>query len=190
MSAVSLSAVLLTGGESQRMGRDKATLDFCGKPLWQNQLAILKQLKPLEIFVSARTDPPWRPAETIFVGDKFPSIGPVSGISAALRNMRGSHLLVLAIDLPYMTAEYLKSLYDKTAAYLGVVPMVGDRADPLAAIYSVDAAADFTAAACGNDHSLQHIIRGLSQSGRVRLVAVTPDEKILFRNLNSPADLV
>ena len=51
-----ISAVLLAGGESRRMGKDKATLSFQGKPLWQIQLELLRQLMPQEIFVSARSD--------------------------------------------------------------------------------------------------------------------------------------
>jgi len=59
---MSISAMLLAGGESRRMSKDKATLLFGGKPLWQIQLELLCKLEPAEIFVSARADPVWRPA--------------------------------------------------------------------------------------------------------------------------------
>src|SRR4029077_13783233 len=58
---MTFSAVLLAGGESRRMGTDKATFLFRGKPLWQVQLETLRKLRPAEIFLSARTDPSWRP---------------------------------------------------------------------------------------------------------------------------------
>ena len=54
---MNISAVLLAGGESHRMGQDKATLVFRGKPLWEIQLDLLRKLQPREIFLSARTDP-------------------------------------------------------------------------------------------------------------------------------------
>ena len=54
---MTFSAVLLAGGESRRMGTDKATFLFRGKPLWQAQLETLRKLRPAEIFLSARTDP-------------------------------------------------------------------------------------------------------------------------------------
>ena len=80
---LSLSAVLLAGGESRRMGTDKATFLFRGKPLWQVQLETLRRLRPAEIFLSARTDPSWRPDDVQFIADIPPSCGPLSGIAAS-----------------------------------------------------------------------------------------------------------
>src|SRR5438874_11064541 len=93
---MNITAVLLAGGESRRMGRDKATLLFHGKPLWQIQLELLRRLKPAEILVSARTDPSWRPADVQFVADDLPSRGPLSGIAASLAQVHTAHLLALA----------------------------------------------------------------------------------------------
>src|SRR5439155_23861309 len=107
---MNISAVLLAGGESRRMGEDKATLLFHGKPLWQIQLELLRKLDPAEIFVSARTDPAWRPDDVQFVADDSPSRGPLSGLAASLNLMRGTHLLALAIDMPFMSESYVRSL--------------------------------------------------------------------------------
>src|SRR5215468_5158327 len=79
-----VSAVLLAGGESRRMGVDKATFLFRGKPLWQIQLETLRSLRPAEIFVSARIDPPWRCDGILFVADVPPSRGPLSGLAASM----------------------------------------------------------------------------------------------------------
>src|ERR1043165_8061611 len=127
MGATNLSAVLLAGGESRRMGRDKATLEIAGKPLWQHQITLLESLNPVEILISARTDHDWRPGTAIFVVDQPPSVGPLSGIAATLHTCRGSHLLVLAIDLPWMTSSYLHSLLDQLRPGCGIVPTIGDR---------------------------------------------------------------
>src|SRR5215472_14158425 len=91
-TAVSLSAVLFAGGESRRMGTDKATFLFRGKPLWQIQLETLRKLRPKEIFVSARIDPPWRCDGILFVADVPPSRGPLSGLAASVNRMSTSHL--------------------------------------------------------------------------------------------------
>ena len=186
---MNLSAVLLAGGESRRMGKDKATLLFRGKLLWQIQLDLLRKLEPAEILVSARTNPTWRPADVELVPDTFPSRGPLSGLAASLDRISTSHLLALAIDMPWMSEKYLKFLCAKIEPGCGVVPKIGDRVQPVAAIYPREAAIDFRKALTGADFSLQTLVLDLVASGKVREISVAEGEKKLFLNVNAPSDL-
>ena len=185
-----ISAVLLAGGESRRMGKDKATLLFHGKPLWKIQVELLRKLQPAEVFVSARTDPAWRPADLQFVPDDPPSRGPLSGIAPLLAQMHTAHLLVLAIDMPFMSDDYLRYLSDPIEPGVGVVPTIDSRAEPLAAIYPREANADFRAALAGSDFSLQSIVRRLLKSGKMREVVVKEHERKFFLNVNELSDLM
>jgi molybdopterin-guanine dinucleotide biosynthesis protein A len=187
---MNISVVLLAGGESRRMGQDKATLTFRSKPLWQIQLDLLRKLQPREIFLSARSDPVWRPAEVHFVPDQAPSRGPLSGLAATLSRIRTDHLLALAIDMPLMTEDFLRSLCDAIKPSCGVVPMIGDRAEPLAAIYPKGAETDFTVALFSADVSLQSLTKKLVALNKLCLVRVSKEEGKLFRNCNQPDDLV
>jgi molybdenum cofactor guanylyltransferase len=186
---MNLTAVLLAGGESRRMGKDKATVLFRGKPLWQIQLELLRKLEPAEIFVSARTDPSWRPDNVQFVSDDRPSRGPLSGLATSMLKVRTTHLLALAIDMPFMSENYLRYLYDQVEPGVGVLPKIDDRAEPLAAIYPREADADFRRALAGTDFSLQSVVRRLVESGKLREVRVKEQEKTLFLNVNEMADL-
>jgi len=186
---MNISAVLLAGGESRRMGKDKATVLFRGKPLWQIQIDLLRKLEPAEIFVSARTDPSWRPDDVQFVADDPPSRGPLSGIAASLEQMHTAHLLAFAIDMPFMSQTYLRYLCNQIEATIGVLPKIDNRAEPLAAIYPREARVDFQRALSGADFSLQSVVRRLVESGNVREISVTGEEKKLFRNVNELADL-
>jgi molybdenum cofactor guanylyltransferase len=185
-----LSAVLLAGGESRRMGQDKATMPFREKPLWKIQLDLLRELQPLELLVSARTDPQWRPLDTKFVPDEAPSRGPLSGLAASLGQMRGTHLLALAVDMPLMTARYLNSLCDRSESGCGVLPKLGNRVEPLAAIYPAEARVDFAGALSGANFSLQNLTTRLAEAGRLRLIPVENSDTELFRNLNEPNDRI
>jgi molybdenum cofactor guanylyltransferase len=184
-----LSAVLLAGGESRRMGRDKAEILFHGEPLWSVQIGLLRALKPFELLVSARKDPSWRPPDACFVPDASPSRGPLGGLAASLGQMRGTHLLALAIDMPFMTHECLLSICREIEPSRGVLPMIGSRAEPLAAIYPREALPDFEAAMCGNDYSLQRLTRQLVNAGKLGVLRVASQEKHRYRSLNEPADL-
>jgi molybdopterin-guanine dinucleotide biosynthesis protein A len=186
---MNISAVLLAGGESRRMGKDKATVLFRGKPLWKVQLDLLRKLKPAEILVSARTDPVWRPADTQFVADNAPSRGPLGGIAASLGRMHSTHLLALAIDMPSMTEGYLRFLCSQIEPYRGVVARFDDRFEPLAAIYPWATDTDFQNALKGADLSLQTVVRNLVQAGKLREISVTELDSQLFANANEPCDL-
>jgi molybdopterin-guanine dinucleotide biosynthesis protein A len=186
---VNIGAVLLAGGESRRMGKDKATVLVRGKPLWRIQVELLRRLEPAEIFVSARTNPSWRPGDVRFVPDVPPSRGPLSGIAASLVRMRTAHLLALAIDMPFMSENYLRYLCDHIGPGTGVVPTIDSRAEPLAAIYPREADTDFRSALAGTDFSLQSVVRRLVKSGKLREVRVKKHESKLFLNVNETADL-
>src|SRR5215813_3282966 len=184
-----VSAVLLAGGESRRMGVDKATFLFRGKPLWQIQLETLRSLRPAEIFVSARTDPLWRPADVQFIADIPPSFGPLSGLAASLAKIHTAHLLALAIDLPFMTENYLRSICDTIEPGKGVVVKIDNRAEPLAAVYPREAEIDFRTALAGTDLSLQNVVRYLVTSGKLLEIFVTEQEKPFFRNVNNVSNV-
>jgi molybdopterin-guanine dinucleotide biosynthesis protein A len=187
---MTISAVLLAGGKSSRMGQDKATMLFRGGPLWKNQLEVLRGLQWKEVLVSAQKDPPWRPADIQFVGDEQPSRGPLSGIAAALSRMAADFLLVLAIDVPFMTDRYLRSMCARILPGQGVVPMIENRAEPLVAIYPRDAGDEFTRALSGTDFSLQPLVRKLIALEKLRSVDGLAEETSLFRNLNEPGDVL
>ena len=185
-----ISAVLLAGGKSRRMGEDKATIVFRNVPLWQVQIELLRKVSPQEIFISAPSDPPWRPADIEFVPDDQPSRGPLSGIAAALSRITTNHLLALAIDMPLMRETYLRSLCEKVERGRGIVPLIDNRAEPLAAIYPREALRDLVAALSGSDFSLQSLVGKLVAAGKLQPIQVSEEEKAFFRNLNEPGDLV
>jgi len=185
---MNISAVLLAGGESRRMGRDKATLLFRGRPLWEIQFDLLRALRPEEIFVSARTDPPWRPSGVQFVSDEPPSRGPLSGLSATLARISTDHLLAFAIDMPLMTENYLRLICNLVEPGRGVLPMIGNRAEPLVAIYPKGIVTDFITALSGSDFSLQSLTKKLVDAGKLSLVKVLEEEANFFRNFNNLSD--
>src|SRR5271165_4494708 len=131
---MTLATVLLAGGESRRMGRDKATLIIDGIPLWQRQLDLLRSLSPDALFVSARERPAWLPEGARFVADPVPARGPLGGLTATLAVMESTHLLALAVDMPAMSAHHLATLWSAASPGCGVIPWIGGRPELLPAI--------------------------------------------------------
>ena len=185
---MTLTAVLFTGGESRRMGVDKATLLVAGEPLWTRQLRILRELKPEKILISARTRPAWCPPEIEVVLDEPPSRGPLSGLAAALKRIQTTHLLALAVDLPRMEAEHLQKLWNQAAVDCGVIPVLGGEPEPLCAVYpggaaSLNLAEELLA---GRDFSLRSVTGGLIARQRMTVMEVSDLERHCYLNTNTP----
>jgi molybdopterin-guanine dinucleotide biosynthesis protein A len=186
---MTLSAILLAGGRSRRMGEDKATVVVAGEPLWQRQLRVLRQLRPEALWVSARAAPFWCPQEIEIVADRPASRGPLSGVAAGLGRLRTSHLLVLAIDLPRMTEEHLRKLWGLARPGTGVVPLLDDFVEAQCAVYPAEAAAAAEEVLNNQDASLRHFAHMLQRQGRAQVYPLALEERYLYLNMNTPQDL-
>ncbi len=172
------------------MGTEKALIMFEGEALWRRQIRLLRQLKPEQILLSVRVARPWLPPEMELLVDDAPSRGPMSGIGSALRQMETSHLLVLAVDMPFLSVEDLLVLMNRAGTGCGVVPVIGERAEPLAAIYPKEACAEFAAALSTNDTSLQPLVTRLAEIGKMRLAPLSQGDAERYRSVNRPKDLL
>lgn len=176
--------MLLVGGQSRRMGTDKATLMIGGQWLWNRQLGILRELAPDAIWISARARPSWCPEGIEVILDEAPSRGPLSGITAALGRLQTSHLLALAIDMPQMTAEHIRTLWSGAEAGRGVMPVNENWFEPLCAIYPAEASEVARDALTQGKLSLQNLAHNLSQGNRMTRYEIPEAEKNLYLNLN------
>jgi molybdopterin-guanine dinucleotide biosynthesis protein A len=95
---LSFSAVLLAGGESTRMGRDKALLPLpdSGLLLWQRQLRVLEELRPGQLFWSGHSRE-GMPTHLSVVSDVVEKAGPLAGICACLDILKSDLLVVLPL---------------------------------------------------------------------------------------------
>jgi molybdenum cofactor guanylyltransferase len=185
---MTFTALLLAGGLSSRMGRDKATLVFEGEPLWTRQLALLRDSRPETILISARAAPSWAPSDATVLLDEPPSRGPLSGIAIALASMRSSHLVAVAVDLPRMKAAHLRKLAEMVQPGRGTIPLNKGRMEPLSAIYPKEAAAVAQKNLASHDTSMRAFARALLRQELLREYKLSLEEEAFYRNINTPED--
>ncbi|HEX3627661.1 MAG TPA: molybdenum cofactor guanylyltransferase [Verrucomicrobiae bacterium] len=183
-----LTAVLFAGGESRRMGSDKATLALNGEPLWSRQIRILRELHPEQVMISARSKPVWCPKDAEVVLDEPLSRGPLSGLAAALGKIQTTHLFALAVDLPGMTSAHMKKLWALAQPGVGIIPQNDGPIEPLCAIYPVEGASLARIALSKEDVSLGGFILHLAAQNRVCFYGVTQAESLLYQNVNTRGD--
>lgn len=170
------------------MGSDKALLEIGGAPLWERQLRMLEQLAPPEIFLAGPRPFECDERRVFSIADAQEGCGPLGGLVAGLRRCSTPLLLVLAVDLPRMTSDYLNHLLALCAEGKGIVPFT-DRLEPLAAIYPARARAIAEEFLSGENHSAQAFARRCLESDLVSTHAVPLRQREFFLNINTPAEL-
>jgi molybdopterin-guanine dinucleotide biosynthesis protein A len=181
------SAAILAGGRASRFGgRDKSTLVVGGTTILERQLAELSQLTDDIMLVGSALDvpPPVR-----VIADRVSGAGPLGGLDAALASARDDAVIVVACDMPFVSAGFLASLLDFVRGVEAVVPLIEGRHHPLCAVYT-RRCQEPVARRLAND---QLRMLGLLDEVRVRVVAARDlpgfDCRRLVANVNTPGEL-
>jgi molybdopterin-guanine dinucleotide biosynthesis protein A len=180
---------VLAGGDSKRMGQDKAMLPVGSSVLITRIAGVVAAAAGSVALVGN----PARYSETGFpvIADLYPGFGPVGGIVTALSNTSAEWNLVVACDMPGVTVEFLASLLAVAAGSEAqcVIPVTPDgRQHPLCAVYRRSAFAILKAAVDRDIHRLLTAIEALSihflhvpvHDGLINVN--TPDEWKIFQN--------
>ncbi len=179
----------MAGGKSSRMGQDKALLTMGGLPLWQRQLATLAALEPDEVLISGKADAAYAASGFEIATDAAPELGPLAGIAALLERAKAPLLLVLAVDMPHMTADFLRGLLSHCERDKGAAPEMAGFYEGLAAVFPKDSLPLAEAALRHGDRSIQRFVRDCLAADLVKRVLVTANDFALFQSVNSPQDL-
>jgi molybdopterin-guanine dinucleotide biosynthesis protein A len=184
------TGALLCGGQSSRMGSDKALLEVESQPLWRLQLAKLRAVCDSVIVCGSPSQAALFAGESVrFAADAVPGLGPLSGIARALELAQTSHVLILAVDMPKMSEGYLRGLCDAVEERWGVVPEKDGAFEGLCAVYPTDLLPWIASLLSGADRSLHALIRLGLENQMLRPRPIAPAELNLFENWNTPSDI-
>lgn len=181
-----IHVAVLAGGQSRRMGRDKALLPLGDQTLIEHVLAAARPLAHPGLIVGD-------PAAYGHLGwpvhaDCRPGRGPLGGLYTALRTT-AAPVLLLACDLPFLTPAFLRYLVSRRGPQQAVVPHTAAGLQPLCALYEPSCMATVEAAIQADQLGMRHLLGNLSLD-LVREKDWRPyDERdLLFANLNAPAE--
>ena len=186
---VSFDGAVLVGGQSARMGTDKAKIIVDGSPMWKRQLRMLEGSGAAEAFLVLRKGQRRLPATHSQIRDQCSGIGPIAGIQAALIAAKSPLVAVCATDLPFLDSAWFKRLRLLCDVGRGAVARGPDGYEPLAAIYpreSAEVVADFIAR---GSHRLQDLVETLATAGLLSVVTPSPTQRRKLVNWNTPQDL-
>jgi len=198
------TGIILAGGQSRRMGADKAFLVLDGQRLIERVMGVLQQVCGEIIIVSSDTRP-YAMLGARVVSDSIRSFGAIAGLHAALQAMDTDLGVAVAVDMPFLSCPLLRAMVDAAAGWDAVIPALASgtvRADaarsrakdlgiqPLHAVYRRTCVAAIRAAIERDDRRLNAFLPAV----RVRYFAADeirpydPDLRSLV-NVNTPEEL-
>jgi molybdenum cofactor guanylyltransferase len=185
-----LNAIILAGGRSQRMGRDKALVLWEGMPMLQRVYGVA-----VECGVPVYVITPWRdryqdilPLDCQWLAESQPGTGPLVALAQGLAQLDGDWIWLLACDLPQLDAEILRSWIDRLkllpASTLACVPRQTLGWEPLCGFYRREARSTLDEFLARGGRSFQQWLPHIE----VEPISVGESEAQMLRNCNTPED--
>ena len=185
-----VTAFVLAGGKSTRMGTDKAFLRWQTGTLLDHVLELARELTP-EVRIVADRKRFARYGATV-IEDIYPGCGPLGGIHAALSTTVSPWNLMLAVDLPLLNGRLLSYLVNRAreSDATVTVPSVGGGLQPLCAVYRREFAEVAKRSLAAGQNKIDLLF------ARVKTQTIEEEEWLragfsreMFRNVNTPKDL-
>ena len=187
------TGVVLAGGRSSRMGRNKALLDVGGRRIVDRVFDALGSVTDRILVV--RADDPWiddiaAARGALVVQDRYPGAGSLGGIYTGLAAAGGEAAFTVACDMPFLRADVARLVIGRAAEGDVVIPRLGDQLETMHAVYT--------------KRCLPHMEERLRAGrlkivgffDRVRVVEVpeadvrrVADPEVVFMNVNTPDEL-
>jgi molybdopterin-guanine dinucleotide biosynthesis protein A len=179
---VSISAAIMAGGKSKRMGQDKAWIELDGEPLVKRVADVLAQVAD-EVIVVAN-DPNYERLGLRVVRDRYPAGGALGGIATGVGAATHDTVLVAACDMPFLSVDVWRLIVGHAGEADVVIPRIGGELDTKTCV--------------------PHMVRSLAEN-RLRVISFFEQVKVLaieeaelraadptlrsFTNVNTPEEL-
>jgi molybdopterin-guanine dinucleotide biosynthesis protein A len=185
---ISIGAIILAGGKSSRMGRDKGLMKVGGVAMVQ--CAIQSVANYADNIVVMSSNPEYRITGMKLLPDQIQDKGPLSGLVSGMQYLQKDAYVVLTCDTPLLNeafVEFLINRYLESSAE-AVVPEVNGKMYPLTAIYSASTLSFFSDCLLRDELSVRRCLEKMN----IEKIVIDRDEQIfpesIFRNVNTIED--
>ena len=176
-----LTAIILAGGKSSRMGQDKGLVFYRGQRMVEYVVSACKELTS-DILISTN-NPEYSFLRYKLIKDNFKQLGPIGGIQAGLAASKTNENIFCPCDMPGIQSEVLKKILDKKNG-LQVVVAADSKGKlfPVLGYYNKSALPAIEKQIAKGDFKMQHLLKELNAQ-----TIIFPEE--ILKNINYPEDL-
>lgn len=184
------TGIILAGGKSSRMGKNKALLTIAGETVINRLVRELRMVTD-EILIVTNTPEVYDFLPIKKVRDRYDNSGPLAGIESGLYHSSNNNNIIVACDMPFVTVGTLEWLLSNLKDYSAVIPEWHGQTHPLLAVYRKEVSD--VAAKCieANDLKLQYFLNQLNVKKVTEKDVYEADRSVIersFFNMNHPSD--
>lgn len=181
-----ITAIILTGGKSSRMGTDKGLLELDGKTLLSRAVDLCSQFCD-EILISSDSEG-HRIGLHRLVADEVKDCGPMGGIYSCLKESSNQWNFVLSVDAPFVTKDFVEFMVSQTRNFDAVIPSHSQKKEPLIALYNKNILDKLKEQLDSGNYKMHFFLKRVHTNwmNSEEWVKMKPD---LFRNLNYRDDI-
>lgn len=184
----SITGVILAGGKSKRMGRNKALLDMGGICLIEKTYQTMSKLFS-EVILITNTPDEYEFLNCRCQQDIYPGIGSIAGLHAAMSSSDTDRVFVVPCDMPFLSPALITLLCQAGKTYDAVVPFSHQGLEPLHALYHRRCLPQLEGAIAEGDKKIQNFLQNIwTYFLPVSAYRHIPDAEHSFRNVNRPED--
>ena len=182
-----ITGIILAGGNSSRMGQNKALLNLNGKRIIDYVFETLNSFCD-EIIISTNSHD-FDFFEAVIVPDEIKNIGPIGGIYSSLKKSSNNINIIVSCDMPYLSADLLKFLIDSSQDFEIAIPKHNNINEPITGKFMKHTYKYFEDAISKGIHSPPKVIYNTN----INEVKISSDLDFysdkLFMNINDKNDL-
>jgi len=187
-----MTGVLIAGGQSRRMGRDKRFLELGGQTLLQRALSVLQGLFAEVLVALAEPLPQLAGPGYRVVTDLIPDCATLGGLYTGLASASHARIFAVGCDMPFLNPEAIKRLAGIGAQADIAIPKLATGLQPMHAVYSKSCLLHLERMAKSKELKVQALadVQGLTVKLVFEKDFLDIDPQLLsFFNINTPADL-
>ena len=185
-----ITGIILAGGQSSRMGTDKAFIKIGNRTLIENSYDLIKNYCS-EILISTNNHSGYSFPEQWIIPDDRQGLGPIGGIYSCLKRSGTVNNLVVAVDIPFINNGLIQFLLSNMADVELVVPITGKgKTEPLCAVYKKSVLPHLEKMITEHDLKVQNLMNYCKSKKLLISEELEFYNDRLFHNVNTPDDLI
>ena len=180
-----LTAIILVGGQSTRMGTDKSFLKFDNQDFISTVIGHAKKICNSLLIVSGKHNHSlFQEKNLTVISDERPGMGPMMGIITGLKKVKTEWVLVLSVDTPFFSTDMMQKLWKSKGNHQGVIFEDNEGIHPLNALYKTTTLKAWETAFSKGERKLTQVLKNID----IIYLLLTPKEALTMRNVNTKED--